>query len=170
MTLTSHAVIGALVAKIAPDPFSAFLIGAASHYLADVVPHGDEFLYWRHVHNSKDRLPFLVALSDCTLLTIFLIVMLIGNRLGNPAYFIAGVIGGILPDILVTVYTQIRRPLLHRGDVLSTPHSFIVKILHAHYRIHSTFHTAMRTPIRFRTGLLYQAIGLLVFLKLYLLH
>jgi hypothetical protein len=41
--ITNHVLSGALVGAVAPGPASAFVVGVASHFVLDTVPHwGDE--------------------------------------------------------------------------------------------------------------------------------
>lgn len=43
MLITNHVLSGALVGAVAPGPTSAFVVGVASHFALDTVPHwGDE--------------------------------------------------------------------------------------------------------------------------------
>ncbi len=48
MIITNHVVSGALVGVAAPGPASAFVLGVASHFALDSVPHwGDEAIFLR---------------------------------------------------------------------------------------------------------------------------
>ena len=42
MFLSNHAAVGALLAVHTDNPASAFVLGYFSHYLLDMIPHGDE--------------------------------------------------------------------------------------------------------------------------------
>ena len=39
MTLTTHAIVGATVATLTPNPILGFVLGFGSHYVLDALPH-----------------------------------------------------------------------------------------------------------------------------------
>jgi hypothetical protein len=41
MTLTTHATLGAVIGRATGNPVLAFIFGFISHFLIDMVPHGD---------------------------------------------------------------------------------------------------------------------------------
>jgi hypothetical protein len=103
MILSTHAVVGAALASLIPDhPVIAFVVGAASHYAIDAIPHVDYPLYSITVRRSaKSALtvnPLL--LRDLTLLTfdacvgLAIVLWLYG---AGPAV-LAGALGAMLPD------------------------------------------------------------------------
>ncbi len=48
MLITNHVMSGALLGAVAPGPVSAFVVGVASHFALDTVPHwGDESKFLR---------------------------------------------------------------------------------------------------------------------------
>ena len=83
MILTTHAVVGAVIASLMPGhPVLAFVIGAASHFAIDPIPHVDYPLYSISVKRSApsaltlNRLLVqdlgLIALDACVGLAIVL--------------------------------------------------------------------------------------------------
>ncbi|HEU0051252.1 MAG TPA: hypothetical protein VFQ60_04335 [Patescibacteria group bacterium] len=111
MFVTTHAAIGALVAEQFPDhPFLAFALGIASHFLSDMIPHGDGNLYKGYVAGSKVKRAIAYVVID-SVIAILLVLFLFNtkvfeNRLGISM----GIAGGVLPDLLVAIYevTKIR--------------------------------------------------------------
>lgn len=159
MTLTTHAAAGMLVAQWTNDPLAGFFVALLSHYILDAIPHGDEFIYWRHVHNPKDLFAILVASTDL-LCVILLLLTVLNYKAGiNVPAIVNGAIGGLLPDLLVNTYT--RKYLQFQSKYVGKPQQF-VKLYHGilkiHYDFHMLFHNIMQTPIRFRTALAYQAV------------
>jgi hypothetical protein len=54
MFITTHAVLGALIAQQVPgNAFAAFVLGMASHFISDIMPHGDTNLYKDYVSGRR---------------------------------------------------------------------------------------------------------------------
>lgn len=79
---TTHALVGGLVGAVVGSPIPAFLAGAASHVLLDLMPHRDEYT----------RLQ-LVA-DGCGALAVLALAAVTGH-----VGMAAGVLGGVLPDL-----------------------------------------------------------------------
>lgn len=173
MTLTTHAATGIIVANFTTSPLAGFIAAILSHYLTDAIPHGDEFIYWRHVHNSKDLLALTVASTDLLMLTFLSIAALNAQQTAehNSVMMGLGIIGGILPDIFITLHTATRKKFRKRGQYKgffrTIQHGYHL-FLQGHYKLHVSFHNLMRIPIRFRNALIYQAIFLIFFIYFYL--
>jgi hypothetical protein len=98
MFLFAHAAIGAAVAPLAGSPLPAFIIGWATHYLADAVPHGDESLgRWATARNEVGRFAFLAAVD---LLLLAAILAAVFAARGFDWTVLAGAIGATAPDFL----------------------------------------------------------------------
>ena len=171
MTLTTHAAAGMLVAEWTGSILIGFIFAIASHYLLDAVPHGDEFIYWRYVHNTRDAFALLVGATD--FFALLVIVLLAINSVNDyrTMTILVGTIGGILPDALVNVYTKHFGPA--RAPVHTTPGespSLAEKLLKEHYAFHMFFHNTLRIPIRFRTAVAYQCVFLVCFIYFFLFH
>jgi len=170
MTLTTHAATGILVTQWTNNPFLGFFVAILSHFVLDAIPHGDDFIYWRHVHNQKDSIALITGATDFFFLIILLLIILNFRSQNNDMMIIAATIGGILPDLLMTLHTKnkIKFKEYYHGFFQHCKriyHSF----LKAHYRFHMFCHNIMRTPIRFRTALSGQAIFIIWFI-FYFLH
>ncbi|MCX6816468.1 MAG: hypothetical protein NTZ93_01180 [Candidatus Beckwithbacteria bacterium] len=61
MLVTSHALVGAAIAKLIPNPYLGYPINLCSHFLLDLIPHWD--FRTRKIIHSKTR-TIAVSLSD----------------------------------------------------------------------------------------------------------
>ncbi len=167
MTLTTHAAIGISVAQVTHNPLIGFALAFGVHYITDIIPHGDEFIYWRHVHNTKDLFAVMTGVADTVILLLLAYAVLLFQEPVYPMVIVAAIIGGILPDVLMTLHTKSR-------DHFGTPYTGVKRIvtiyheaLLLHHTFHNFFHDMIRTPIRFRTGLVGQLLFLSLFVHLY---
>lgn len=104
MLLATHALNGAFIGKIVPNPFFAFLLGILSHFIIDLIPHRDFPDYKEgndvpSITYNKTKISWnqLVVVSINIFLTIATLVYLYMQG-GSPSYF-AGAFGAILPDL-----------------------------------------------------------------------
>ena len=103
MTLTTHAAIGATLGSIIGNPVLGFFLGLISHFLVDMIPHGDNNFLDEYKKGQKKRLGKAYVSVDAAIAIIFLMSIVSGrpqNDTTNLA-FSAAVIGSILPDLLV---------------------------------------------------------------------
>lgn len=129
MVLATHAIIGAAAGRLVSSPWLAFVIGFASHFFIDAIPHWDHSLK-SFVKDEKDQLNNdmvlnrgfvwdLARLGTDTLagFAISSAFFTGAGRFGNFGdIFIsamAGAVGGVFPDFLQFVYFKFRRqPLI----------------------------------------------------------
>lgn len=171
MTLTTHAAAGMIVAQWTNSILIGFIFALASHYLLDAVPHGDEFIYWRFVHNSKDTFALLVGACDLFVLIIVVIAAINSSNDYRTVLLIAGVLGGVIPDALVSLYTK-RYGLADAPQRTEhkKPQTLGQRFLAQHYTFHMFFHNTLRIPIPFRRAIAYQTVFLVGFVYFFLLH
>lgn len=153
MFLTVHATVGAVLGKATPNPWVAFILGFISHFIVDMIPHGNESVLVSGV-TQKDRVRrlLMVVAIDGALVLALLAWWLFVLKVVNPWSVLAGVIGGVLPDALQ-----------------APNHLFSKKYLLRYERIHQIFHlhyfTIFKsTLISFTAGFVIQLITLGVFL------
>lgn len=120
MTLATHAIAGAVVARLVPQhPFIAFTAGFLSHFLLDAIPHWDYHLrsYKSDESNPLNNdmvfgLSFTLDLLDIgfdLFLALFVPFVIFGSADFNATMMIIfGIFGGILPDALQFVYMKFR--------------------------------------------------------------
>ena len=107
MFLTVHAATGAFIGQHSPGMIVAFLLGIISHFILDMVPHGDDALEVWHSHGKTKRVYFIATLDS--ILTIILILYLFKyNEFAYPKVIIMGILGGILPDIINSSYLVLK--------------------------------------------------------------
>jgi hypothetical protein len=102
MTLTTHVAIGAGIGAVVGEPALGFVLGAVSHFLVDMIPHGDTGLADRYYNNNEKLAPVAYATADGALAIILLMVFMAikpDNIANTP--FAAAVIGSVLPDLMV---------------------------------------------------------------------
>ncbi len=103
MLLSIHAAAGALIGQQTNNPILAFILGFASHFALDAVPHGDQD--WIEDYKGDDksrakRIIFLVGL-DAVILLGLLVSQFFYRSLTPTLNIASGILGGILPDFLV---------------------------------------------------------------------
>jgi hypothetical protein len=108
MILSTHAVVGGALASLMPGhPVLAFVVGAASHFAIDAIPHVD---YPLHSITLKRSAPSALTLNwllakDLGLITLdacvgLAIVLWLYASAGATTAVLAGALGGMLPDPL----------------------------------------------------------------------
>ena len=115
MILCSHAVVGAALASFLPShPAAAFVIGFASHFVLDAIPHRDYRIKSRSV-NPKFGSPIMfdgaflrdvVTIGSDGLFGIIAAVFLFGSPASLWAILL-GAIGAMLPDPLRFVHRRL---------------------------------------------------------------
>ena len=120
MILATHAIVGAALASFLPSrPAAAALVGFASHFIVDAIPHWD-YPVWSAamVPNSRAHLKYdrallrdLVVLASDSLLGILLALWLFASADSRWAIFL-GACGAMLPDALQFLHNRFpREPL-----------------------------------------------------------
>ncbi len=111
MFVTTHAALGALIGQQLPNsPFAAFVLGMASHFLSDIIPHGDTHLYKNYIAGYKRGNSIAYVVID-GIVSVFFTLFLFNLGLGDAKLSVSlGIVGGMLPDLLVGVYEVFRIP------------------------------------------------------------
>lgn len=99
MLAASHALIGACMASIFPNPVGGVSAALASHFIADLIPHWD--LRTRHVKRSKLK-TILVSLTDAAI--GFTLGWIFFHRQVSPPYLLTMMLISQLPDWLEAPY------------------------------------------------------------------
>ena len=151
MTITTHAVIGAAIGSSLGNPLVGFVAGAASHFLVDMIPHGDSshVACFHQAHHSKRLVEFLML--DAMLAMLVIIILFNVEIYQSRLTFSLTIIGSILPDALVGLYEVSRNQLLGYYN-----------------RFHFFFHNFFSRRVgdmKFRYALILQAIFVLFLIK-----
>ena len=113
MTLTTHATLGAVLAKATGNPLMAFVFGFISHFLVDMIPHGDTGMSDNFRVHKRRRKQAVAYVAVDAIIAIFFVLMLANTRdIMSVRNFTWGIIGGVLPDLLVGLYDLTKSPLL----------------------------------------------------------
>lgn len=105
MFIAGHAAAGALIGQqLGDNLLLVFLLSVISHFLLDIVPHGDSHHVKNYFENKKEEVKKLynVLLVDSAA-TIILFSWLMAYTNVNRMAVAWGVIGGVLPDLLVGI-------------------------------------------------------------------
>lgn len=101
MFLVVHATVGAAVGSVVPNPASAFSLNFFGHFLLDMIPHGDDHLYSEYKKGNSKKLALWYTGLDILATVIVISVVLSMGHFEVLAGAIAGIAGGLLPDIFV---------------------------------------------------------------------
>lgn len=114
MFMAVHAGVGALAGNLLQQPAASFAFGVISHFFLDMIPHGDEVIYQGYVTGTKVRRSQLYVALDAFLTTAVIAAVFLGGELTSVVGVAAGIIGGLLPDLLVGL-SLAWRPKRQRG-------------------------------------------------------
>jgi len=139
MYLTVHAAAGAAIGQFIANPWLAFILGFISHFILDMIPHGDEGI--KHWKLFKTNLQRTVAASiiDFLILSALACYWLINSPMNEIPGMIYGMAGAILPDTLWGLY-----------EITGTP------LLGWYSKSHSALHQIFKKPLALRYGFLIQ--------------
>lgn len=102
MTLTTHAAIGAVIGGMIGNPILGFALGLASHFLVDIVPHGDNQLAdLFRIHKKKRKFAVAYVMVDATLAMYLVMAVFLVRTDSSHLAFAAAVAGSVLPDLLI---------------------------------------------------------------------
>ena len=113
MVLTSHAIVGAALASVIPKyPLAGFVLGFASHFILDAIPHWDYQLRSSRKY-LKNRLNDDLIIGPDFYLDLLKISLdlAVGFVLAFFIFgsFFWGMVGAVLPDLLQFVYFKARK-------------------------------------------------------------
>ena len=128
MFLAGHVAAGALIGQqLGTNPVLIFLLAFASHFLLDLVPHGDHHHVDGYYNGHKEAIRKLynAIIVDAVITIIMVIILLVYTDL-NKVAIAWGMIGGVLPDLLVGI-AELRKS----------------KLLNLYNKFHFWFHDAL---------------------------
>ena len=105
MFIAAHAASGALIAHQVDNYWLVFFLAFISHFVLDIIPHGD----YHHVHdyfNGGKKLVknlYNVILVD-SIVSVMLATLLLTYTSTDRTLIAIGIIGAILPDLLVGIH------------------------------------------------------------------
>lgn len=99
MTATAHALVGAAIVSVVPEPVIGLSLAFTSHILLDMIPHWDEGRGWR----KKTKLQLLGQGTFDLSLGFVLSYLVFGIHL-NFYYFLASFIAALFLDLAQVPY------------------------------------------------------------------
>lgn len=100
MMLITHAVVGAAIGHAVGGPWAALMLGFASHFLLDLLPHGDAYLIDHYRKGKNINLSAVYLIVD-TLATAGFVWIVALSPYGRGGWPFAGIVGATLPDFMV---------------------------------------------------------------------
>ena len=101
MFVTTHVLMGGLIGENTPTPIVAFLLGVVSHFLLDMIPHGDSHLYYAYKEGKNVVRSIAYTTADTVVAVVVLVYMLETAPYPSRSLMACAVIGSIIPDFLV---------------------------------------------------------------------
>jgi len=151
MLLSVHATVGAIIGENVNTPLLAFVLGFISHFILDVLPHGDEELVKAYRNDFKNRGMLYLIFFDIVSTIILMLLLFYFHKISLGMTVIWGVIGGIAPDIMVAIY-EITHKHFHRT------HKF-------HFWTHDKIGHHLHWVMPLKLGLLIQLLLIYLLLK-----
>ncbi len=120
MTLATHAIVGASLAALVPDhPVTAFVMGFASHFVLDAIPHWDYKLASASIDEKNmlnndlklNHLFFYDLLKICLDISLgfALVFIVFSSDKHFSGVILSGAAGAVIPDFLQFVYFKLRK-------------------------------------------------------------
>lgn len=139
MFLTVHASVGALLGDKIGNEVAAFGAGFASHFVFDIIPHGDEKIGEIFLRSKLHWPLALLFIIDFAVAVILVSGMALLGVFANPYAAISGALAATLPDIL-SGFSEVSKKLLWPGF----------------HKFHEYNHQLLGRPVSVVTGALIQ--------------
>ncbi|MBU4347639.1 hypothetical protein KKD19_03500 [Patescibacteria group bacterium] len=100
MFLSVHTAAGIFIGKQIPNPFLAFMVGFFSHFIVDMVPHGDDELnLWLEKGGRRIKIRNVVGL-DIALSSALVSAAISRVDIRCIPSILAAAFGSVLPDLV----------------------------------------------------------------------
>ncbi|MDP3900720.1 MAG: hypothetical protein Q8Q23_06655 [bacterium] len=149
MFLTVHSTAGIVIGQSIVNPLGAFFIGLISHYILDLIPHGDE-VRWRNADIKK--MAQLAALDHLGVILMLVSLWLLKPNFSFSLTIFCGIIGSMIPDWLMAVYRLTKQTQL---PMLRLLHALVYYPEQFHHFIH---HHIIKYELPFHSGMAWQCI------------
>lgn len=105
MLVITHAVTGAVIGQVVRISPLAFIASVVVHFLMDMIPHGDSRDYEKYRQTGKvPKASLYQLIFDFVVVTGFIIYVLVLRTEANWWPIFWGILGGVLPDLMVGVH------------------------------------------------------------------
>lgn len=131
MTITTHAAVGTIIGLNVGNPVLGFVIGFISHFLLDMIPHGDSKISDNLRIHKKKKGPITYGTIDAIIAIFFLFTVLDNSVAAHSRVFYWSVAGSIMPDLISGVYDLTKSKWLKRyNEIHFYFHDFFVNRWH----------------------------------------
>jgi hypothetical protein len=121
--------MGAVIGEAIGNPLLGFIVAIIIHFLVDIIPHGDNFLsnnFRVLKRRRKQAVTYVTVDAICAILFVLFIVNVRDVALIRPISM--GIIGSILPDLLVGLFDLTKSKYLRWiFNLHFTFHNLIIK-------------------------------------------
>ena len=166
MYMVVHAAVGAVAGQAVNHMSAAFLLGVISHFFLDMIPHGDENLYQGYVQGKRLKRGYFHVGLDVWATVVFCLVIsayVSQGLIKSPEFIIWGIIGGLLPDVLVAVSHFLRpkktKGLIWRLDRYNAFHRWNHALLMKRWK-------RIKKDVPYIFGFIFQGVLLIILIKL----
>ncbi|MCX6746411.1 MAG: hypothetical protein NTX00_05405 [Candidatus Parcubacteria bacterium] len=147
MLLSVHATVGAIIGENVNTPLLAFVLAFISHFVLDIIPHGDDVLIKAYRNDFKNKGVLYLIIFDIFSTALLLLLLFYFHKISLTQTVYWGIFGGILPDLMVASY-EITNKFFKRT-----------------HKIHSWTHDRIHWTIPLKLGILVQLIIIYLMLR-----
>jgi hypothetical protein len=147
MLISVHATIGAVIGEKVHYSLFAFALAFLSHFVLDIIPHGDKTLIRAYRNDFKNKALLYLIFFDIISTIILLGLMFCLHKITYSTSVLWAIIGSVLPDFMVGIHEVTKK---HFG--------------HA-YKAHQWAHEKLNLSIPLNLSLIYQVIILYLLLR-----
>jgi hypothetical protein len=147
MLVSVHATIGAVIGEKIHYSLFAFALAFLSHFILDIIPHGDKSLIKAYRNDFKNRAMLYLIIFDIISTVVLLSLMFYLHKLSYSPSVLWGIIGGILPDVMVAI------------------HEITHKQFQRTHKAHDWVHEKLNWSLPLNLSLIYQIIILYLLLR-----
>lgn len=151
MLLSVHATVGAIIGENVNTPLLAFVLAFISHFILDIIPHGDEAIIKAYRNDFKNKGVKYLIIFDVISTAILMPLLFLSQKVNFNLTVIWGICGGILPDIMVAIH--------------EISHKHFIRTHKVHYWAHDKICTKLAWSMPLKFGLLAQLIIIYLILK-----
>lgn len=147
MLLSVHATVGAIIGENVNTSLLAFVLAFISHFLLDIIPHGDAALIKAYRNDFKNRGMLYLIIFDLLSTAILLALLFYFHKITYSPMVLWGIIGGVVPDFMVAAY------------------EITDKYFSRWHKVHAWTHDRLHWTIPLKLGILVQIIIIYLMLR-----
>ena len=131
MFLYLHAPVALALTAQLTNPAATFTIGLASHFLIDMIPHGDSHISKNLRVHKKKKGAFAYGTIDSIIAVYLAIILMHVVRGTSELAFTAAIAGSIMPDLLIGLHDLTKSKFLKPiNDLHFYFHDFFIDRYH----------------------------------------